>query len=90
MKRDVIEENHSLIQQSVFDVRNFFSVVATPLLLKKKKKKVPLCCLNSMKCTKYESCALLHKFSNFVHFTQSFTKGVDTYTGTQKRKCVHI
>ena len=32
--------------------------------------------------------AWLHKFSNFVHFTQSFTKCVDAYM--QKRMCVHI
>ena len=31
MKRDAIEENHCLIQQSSFDVSNFFSVLATPL-----------------------------------------------------------
>ena len=30
-KRDAIEENHCLIQQSPFDVHNFFSVLATPL-----------------------------------------------------------
>ena len=30
MKRDAIEENHCLIQQSPFDECNFFSVLATP------------------------------------------------------------
>ena len=29
--RNVIVENHCLIQWSLFDVRNFFSVLATPL-----------------------------------------------------------
>ena len=32
LKRDTIEENHCLIQYSPFDVRNLFSVLATPLL----------------------------------------------------------
>ena len=32
-KRDEIEENHCLIQESLFDVRNFCSVLVTPLLL---------------------------------------------------------
>ena len=32
LKRDAIEENHCLAQYSHFDVRNFFSVLATPLL----------------------------------------------------------
>ena len=31
LKRDVIEENHCLIQKSPFNVRNVFSVLATPL-----------------------------------------------------------
>ena len=31
MKRDAIEENHCLIQLSPYDVRNFFSILATPL-----------------------------------------------------------
>ena len=30
LKRDTIEENHCLIQESPFDVRNFFSILATP------------------------------------------------------------
>ena len=30
MKRGAIEENHCLIQESPFDVRNFFSIIATP------------------------------------------------------------
>ena len=33
MKRDAVEENHCLLQKSPFDVRNFFSVLATPLPL---------------------------------------------------------
>ena len=33
LKRNVIEENHCLNQQSPFDVCNFFSVLATPLSL---------------------------------------------------------
>ena len=32
MKRDAIEENHCL-RQYPFDVRNFFSVLATPLVM---------------------------------------------------------
>ena len=32
MKRDVIEENHCMIKSSLFDVLNFFSVLARPLL----------------------------------------------------------
>ena len=32
LKRDVIVDKHCMIQQSSFDVRNFFSVLATPLL----------------------------------------------------------
>ena len=31
LKRDAIEEKHCSIQYSPFDVRNFFSVLATPL-----------------------------------------------------------
>ena len=40
LKRDVIEENHCLFQLSPFDVRHFFSVLATPLsvVLNLKKK----------------------------------------------------
>ena len=30
LKKDAIEENHYLIQQPPFDVRNIFSVLATP------------------------------------------------------------
>ena len=33
MKRDAIEENHCLIQLSPFDVRNFFGVLSTSLLI---------------------------------------------------------
>ena len=32
LKRDEIEENHCLVQYSPFDVRNFFSILTTPLL----------------------------------------------------------
>ena len=32
LKRDAIEENHCLIQLSPFHVRNFFSILATPLI----------------------------------------------------------
>ena len=32
LKRDTIEENHCLIQWSPFDGRNFFSILATPLM----------------------------------------------------------
>ena len=32
LKKDAIELNHCLIRRSVFDVRNFFSVLATPLV----------------------------------------------------------
>ena len=32
LNRDAIEENNCLIKKSPFDVRNFFSVLATPLL----------------------------------------------------------
>ena len=31
LKREAIEENHCLFQQSPFDVRSFFSVLGTPL-----------------------------------------------------------
>ena len=31
LKRDVIGENHNLIQKSPFDVRNILSILATPL-----------------------------------------------------------
>ena len=31
LKRDAIEVNHCLVQYSPFDVRNFFSILATPL-----------------------------------------------------------
>ena len=31
LQRDAIKENHCLIQWSPFDMRNFFSVLATPL-----------------------------------------------------------
>ena len=31
LKREVIEENHCLVQYSPFDVRNVISVLATPL-----------------------------------------------------------
>ena len=31
LKRDTIEVNHCLVQQSPFDARNIFSVLATPL-----------------------------------------------------------
>ena len=33
LKRDVIEENHCLVQYSPFDVRNFISFLATPLYM---------------------------------------------------------
>ena len=33
LKRDAIEENHCLIQYSPFDVRNVFSIQATPLTI---------------------------------------------------------
>ena len=32
MKRETFEDNHCLIQLSLFDVRYFFSVLATPLV----------------------------------------------------------
>ena len=31
LKRDAIEVNHCSVQYSPFDVRNFFSILATPL-----------------------------------------------------------
>ena len=31
LKRDALQEKHCLIQESPFDVRNFFSILATPL-----------------------------------------------------------
>ena len=31
LKKDAIEVNHCLVQYSLFDVRNFFSILAMPL-----------------------------------------------------------
>ena len=47
LKRDAIEENHCSIQESTFDVRNFFSVLATPLWMEPPIRHCgwnPLCC----------------------------------------------
>ena len=37
LKRDIIVENHCLIQWSSFDVQNFFSISATPLVYQWKR-----------------------------------------------------
>ena len=44
LKRDVIVENHCLIQWSPFDVRDFFSVLATPLAFRITLKFSFYCC----------------------------------------------